>query len=71
MANWWDNCIHACSYEGTAQEVTVFQGRKKIDKDDKIFTMASCVLRLSLFPLLLFLPFSSNFIKYIKVHSTK
>ena len=44
---------------------------KKIDKDDKIFTMASCVLYLSLFLLLLFVPFSSNFIKYIQVHSTK
>ena len=63
--------MHAGSYEGTAQEVTVFQGRKKIDKDDKIFTMVSCVLCLSLFLLLLFVPFSSNFIKYIQVHSTK
>ena len=71
MANWWDNCINAGSYEGTAQEVTVFQGRKKIDKDDKNFTMASCVLRLSLFLLLLFVPFYSNFIKYIQIHSTK
>ena len=71
MANWWDNCIHAGSYEGTAQEVTVFQGRKKIDKDDKIITMVSCVLRLSAFSLLLIILFYSNFIKYIQVHPAK
>ena len=65
MANWWDYCMHAGSYEGTAQEVTVFQGRKKIDKDDKILTMVSCVLPLNALSLLLIIFFPSNFIKDI------
>ncbi|GIT03931.1 MAG: hypothetical protein CM1200mP28_11900 [Deltaproteobacteria bacterium] len=60
--------MHAGSYEGTAQEVTFFPRKEKIDKDDKILTMVSCVFRLSAFSLLIIIPFSSNFIKDIQVH---